>query len=238
MSRNLIAFLSLVSCLVLLTTAAGTQNPNAGKLSHAVNRSQDAARILPLLTVVPEQSIPRELIDKSSAIGVFPKVARETIYFTHMIRGYGVISVRRNNDWTMPAFYQFAGAGYGNPFSSKENYGVILLFVGPDTIESFEKGGVRLNKEKQTVAGPVGTISDAEKKELEDARVIAYAYYNGRLTGVEYNSRFGLNPDNNINTPLYGVKGREILAGKEPDLARLPAGIDAYREALRKYYGK
>lgn len=194
--------------------------------------------ILPLLTAVPEQSIPRELIDKSSAIGVFPKVERETLYFTHMIHGYGVISVRRNDDWTMPAFYQFSGGGYGNPFSSKENYGVVLLFVGQDTVESFEQGGVRLNKEKQTVAGPVVTITDVQRKELEGARVIAYAYYNGRLTGVEYNNRFSLNPDNNINTPMYGVKGREILAGKEPDPARLPEGIAAYREALRKYYSK
>jgi lipid-binding SYLF domain-containing protein len=217
---------------------AAPQSSNTGKFSHAVDRSRDAASILPLLTAVPEQSVPRELIDKSSAIGVFPKVARETIYFTHLIKGYGVISVRQNGDWTMPAFYQFSGSGYGKPFASKENYGVILLFIGEDTIESFEKGGVRLNKEKQTLAGPVEKITDAQRKELETARVIAYAYYNGKLTGVDYNSRFGLNPDNNINTPMYGVKGREILAGKEPDAARLPAGIGAFREALRKYYGK
>jgi len=238
MFRILTTMSSLVCCLILIAFGAAAQNPNAGKFSHAVNRSHDAARILPLLTAVPEQSIPRELIDKSAAIGVFPKVERETIYFTHLIHGYGVISVRRNDDWTMPAFYQFSGAGYGNPFSSKENYGVVLLFIGQDTVESFEQGGVRLNKEKQTVAGPVATITDAQRKELEGARIIAYAYYNGRLTGVDYNSRFGLNPDNNINTPMYGMKGREILAGKEPDPSRLPEGIAVYREALRKYYGK
>lgn len=238
MFRILTTMSLLVCCLILLAFGAAAQNPNTGKFSHAVNRSQDAARILPLLTAVAEQSIPRELIDKSTAIGVFPKVERETIYFTHLIHGYGVISVRRNDDWTMPAFYQFSGSGYGKPFSSKENYGVVLLFIGQDTIESFEQGGVRLNKEKQTVAGPVATITDAQRKELEGARIIAYAYYNGKLTGVDYNSRFGLNPDNNINTPMYGMKGREILAGKEPDPSGLPEGIAAYREALRKYYGK
>lgn len=238
MLKIIITIASLVVCPGVLTLGSAAQNANNGRFSHAVKRSQDAAMILPLLTAVPEQSIPRELIDKSSAIGVFPKVERETAYFTHMIHGYGVISTRRNNDWTMPAFYQFGGAGLGNPFSSKENYGVVLLFVGPDTIESFEQGGVRLDKEKQTMAGPVGTINDAQRKELDAARVIAYAYYNGRLTGVEYNSRFAVNPDNNINTPMYGVKGREILAGKEPDPARVPEGIAAFREALRKYYGR
>ena len=238
MCRVSVRLLVIFGSLIVLVAEGGAQKPNSEKFAHAVARSQDAARILPLLTALPEAGIPRELIDKSAAIGVFPKVERETIYFTHMIHGYGVISARRNDGWTMPAFYQFMGAGYGNPFSSKENYGVVLLFVGQDTIDSFEKGGVRLNKEKQTIAGPVGTTSDAQRKELEDARVVAYAYYNGKLTGVEYNSRFALNPDNNINSPMYGVKGREILAGKEPDPATLPEGIAAYRDALKKYYSK
>ena len=156
MSKVFIKSLSICSLLILVVVQGAAQKPNAEKFAHAVERSRDAARVLPLLTAIPDEAIPRELIDSSSAIGVFPKVERETLYFTHMIHGYGVISVRRNDDWTMPAFYQFMGAGYGNPFSEKENYGVVLLFFGQDTIDSFEKGGVRLNKERQTVAGPVG----------------------------------------------------------------------------------
>ena len=104
--------------------------PQSEKFQHAVERSKDAARIVPLLTVSPEEGIPKDLIDKSTAIGVFPKVERDTLYFTHFIRGYGVISVRRSDDWTTPAFYQFTGTGYGKPFSGKENYGVVLLFLG------------------------------------------------------------------------------------------------------------
>ena len=238
MSEAFIKSLLICFSVILVVTQAGAQKPKAEKFAHAVERSRDAARILPLLTAFPDDGIPKELIDRTSAIGVFPKVERETAYFTHMIHGYGVISVRRNDDWTLPAFYQFMGAGYGNPFSEKENYGVVLLFFGQDAVDSFEKGGVRLNKEKQTIAGPVGAITEAQRKELESARVIAYAYYNGKLKGTEYNSRFALNPDNNINTPLYGMKGREILAGKEPDPATLPEGIAAYREALKKYYGR
>ena len=46
-----------------------------------------------------------------------------------------------------------------------------------------------------------------------------------------------LDPDNNINKPLYGMKGREVLAGKDVTKPSLPAGINAYQEALNKYYG-
>jgi hypothetical protein len=44
-----------------------------------------------------------------------------------------------------------------------------------------------------------------------------------------------LNPDNNINTPVYGMKGREVLTGKKIDPANLPVGISAYQEMLQKY---
>jgi len=226
------------ACLFTIVVVVAGQTPNAQKFAHAVERSRDAARVLPLLTANPEEAIPRELIDKSSAIGVFPKVEREAIYFTHYIHGYGVISVRRPEGWTMPAFYQFMGAGYGKLFSDNDKYGVVLLFIGEDTLASFEKGGVKLNKEKQAIAGPVGTITEAQRKELEGAHVIAYAYYNGKLKGTEYNSRFSLEPDNNINTPMYGMKGREILTGKQADAAAVPEGISTYRDALKKYYDK
>src|SRR2546423_11024770 len=122
MSRVLISLSSICFLLILVAAQAGAQKPKAERFAHAVERSRDAARIVALLTALPEDGIPRELIDKSSAIGVFPKVERETIYFTHMIHGYGVISVCRTDGWTMPAYYQFTGTGYGSPFSEKENY--------------------------------------------------------------------------------------------------------------------
>lgn len=47
---------------------------------------------------------------------------------------------------------------------------------------------------------------------------------------------FGLNPDNNINKPMYGMKGREVQSGKKVDPSTVPAGISAYQEALEKHY--
>src|ERR1051325_10877337 len=102
------------------------QQPST-KFAHAVERSKDAVRIMSLLSVLPEDSIPKELLAKAKAIAVFPKVERETIYFTHMIQGYGVISAQRDGAWTLPAFYQFRGAGYGNPFSEKDKYAVVYF---------------------------------------------------------------------------------------------------------------
>jgi lipid-binding SYLF domain-containing protein len=236
MRRLVLIILFATLSILPLDLIASAQKSQSNKFPHAIERSRDAARIVPVLSVVPEDGVPKELLDKAQAIGVFPKVERETAYFTHIVHGYGVISSRQQNGWTAPAFYEFMGSGFGNPFSEKENYGVVMLFMKEDALGWFEKGGVSLKDEKKAVVGPVGTITDEQRKALDDTNLLAYVYYNGKLTGTSYGKRFGLNPDNKINTPLYGMKGREVLSGKKIDSSSLPDGITAFQESLQKYY--
>ena len=228
-------------CLCALLLLCAPVVAQKKKFNDAVERSKDAGRIIELLALVPEGDLPRELIDRAEAVGVFPKVERETLLFTHMTQGYGVISARTADGWSAPAYYQFMGGNYGSPFAEKETYGVILLFMTKEAVAGFEKGGVRLKGERKALAGPVGAITDEQRKELEGAHILAYSYFNGRLKGTGFGSSFWknfmLDPDNNINKPLYGMKGREVLAGAKFDATALPSGIDAFRSALQKYYG-
>src|SRR5205085_91052 len=111
--QALLGAVCVLSVSLLVFTTASAQN----RFPHAIERSGDASRIIASLALVPESGLPKELVDKAEAVGVFPKVERETLYFTHTIEGYGVISARTEGGWTMPAFYQFSGAGFGNPFA-------------------------------------------------------------------------------------------------------------------------
>jgi lipid-binding SYLF domain-containing protein len=160
----------------------------------------------------------------------------------HMTQGYGVISARQESGWTSPAFYQFSGGGYGSPSLKSERNAVIFLFMTKDAVSWFEKGGVPLTNDKKALAGPVGTPTDAQRKESESAQILAYAYHNDKLIGTAFGKsfwkKFLLDPDNNINKPLYGIKGREVLAGQTIDSKALPVGISAFQEALTKYYAK
>jgi lipid-binding SYLF domain-containing protein len=239
MSMKRTSFRFAAACLagLLMQATAAAQN----KFEDAIKRSEGAAKVIELLTVVPDSGMPKELFDRAEAVGVFPKVDRETVMFSQVTSGFGVISARTPEGWTPPAFYQFGGAGFGSPFSSKETYAVILLFMTKDAVAAFEKGGVEFKGERKALAGPVGAVTDEQRKELEGTHILAYAYYNGELKGIEFKKgfmkNFGLNPDNKINKPLYGVKGREVLAGKKVDASRLPARIPAYQAALEKYHG-
>jgi lipid-binding SYLF domain-containing protein len=235
--KTICLFLALGATLALSESSAFAQKP---KWAHAIERSGDAGRIMSLLALVPDSGLPKELVDKAEAVGVFPKVRKETAFFTTMSQGYGVISSRQESGWSLPAFYAFGGGGYGNPFAKNEASAVVLLFMTKDALGWFEKGGVPLKNEKKALAGPVGAITDEQRKEMEGAQILAYSYYNGKLDGTAFGKsfwkNFALNPDNNINKPVYGMKGREVLAGKEVDSSTVPTGISAYQEALEKYF--
>ena len=236
--------LVLVTAMLLKATSSPVlsagQKPDPKKFQHAISRSADAGRILTLLAVTPENGIPKEILDRSEAIAVFPKIVKETNIFTQTTKGYGVISSRTEKGWTMPAFYRFGGGGYTNPFSDREAYALILLFLTKDSLKWFEQGGVVLDDEREAIEGPVGTLSDDQRRSLVGQPMLAYAYYNGKLSGKGFSTTFwrafALNPDNNINTPVYGVKGREVLAGANLDAAKVLEGISAYQEALIKHY--
>jgi lipid-binding SYLF domain-containing protein len=243
-------FLTFAAVLLLHATYSadltrgrgGSQKADPGKFRHAVARSDDAGRIITMIAVLPDMTIPKELMERAEAVGVFPKVVRETALFLHESKGYGVISARQGTGWTLPAFYQFGGGGYGSPFAGNDAHAVILLFMKKDAVSWFEKGRVQLKNDRKATEGPVGGISDVQRRELEDAQVIAYAYYNGRLNGTAFGTSFwkafGLNPDNNINNPVYGMKGREVLAGRQIDPATVLPGITSFQDALTKYYAR
>lgn len=229
----------ILGALLISSSVVGhAQKPN--KFEDAQERSQDAGRLITLLGVLPESDLPKELVDRAHAIGVFPKVTKESALFSSMTQGYGVISARTESGWTLPAFYQFSGGGYGNPFAKTETNGVVLLFMTKEAVSWFEKGGVPLKNEKKALEGPVGVISEQQRKDIEGAQILAYGYYNGRLSGKAFGKSFWksflLNPDNKINLPLYGMKGREVLAGgKIASTASIPPGIPVFRDALEKY---
>jgi hypothetical protein len=151
-----------------------------------------------MLALLPDSGMPKELIDSAEAVGVFPKVTRETLYFTHLSQGYGLISARLENGWTMPAFYEFSGGGYGNPFAKEEISGVILLFMTKDAVGWFERRRSDKGREESDRWSTGETTTDEQRKELAGAQILAYSYYNGKLNGNAFGkgffSKFLLNP--------------------------------------------
>ena len=186
--KRISAFIISLSGLsmMLLWSSASAQK----KFSHATERSEDAGRVIAALALLPDTGFPQELIAKAEAVAVFPKIRKEAALFMQATQGYGVICSRIEKGWTLPAFYQFLGNGFGKPFAQGETFSIILLFMTKDAVAAFEKGGVPLKGEKKALAGPVGAITEEQRKALQGAAILAYAYFNGKLMGTAFGESF------------------------------------------------
>lgn len=233
-------FVAVASLIALtpLQPPASAQKPATERFKHAIERSEDSARLLSLL-LLPDSGFPKELFDRAEIVAVFPRASRQDVLIRRFLEGYGVISTRQQNGWSLPAFYKFASAPRKFSGGSEETLAVMLLFLNKDAVSWFGEGKSKFKSDRAARRGPVGAITEEQRKSLAGAQILVYTYYNGRMNAdnidPDFFKEFILDQDNNVNMPLYGMKGRQILTGRKVDPSLLPAGISAFQETLQKY---
>lgn len=229
----------LTVSLALLAFAAAAQKPAPEKFKHAIERSEDAARLMSLLAE-PNSGLPKELIDRAQIVAVFPRASKQEVLVRRVLQGYGVISARQENGWSLPAFYRFTAAPRKFSGSSEETLALLLLFMNKDAESWFAQGKSKFKGDHGGLLGPVGAVSAEQLTQIAGAQIVAYTYYNGKLNGnkidPDFFNDFILDQDNNINLALFSVKSHEVLAGKQIDSTSVPSGISAFQEALQKYW--
>ncbi len=206
----------------------------------AIRRSKNAAKTIQLLSSLPSsEGISPDLFRRAYAVAVIPDVAEISLIFQSSLKGYGVISSRIDTGWTRPAYYGFGGTKYKWKVGGK-SFDVAMLFMNENAVSWFDKGLVKLKGIRTGVAGPIGDLTQDAKKKISGANVLIYAFVDGKLKGFGLDSdaviSVVLNPDNNINKALYGIKGREILNGKEPKISDVPSEVNAYKDILTEKF--
>lgn len=235
MNRVDVALSALLIVLLMFGAVAG-QSVDKDKLENAARRSGNAAKVLTAVAGLPGETIPRELLDRAKAVGVFPGVDKVNLLFEQAAQGYGVVCRRRQGGWSPPAFYAFGTGAIGFTSVGAEKPDVIILFMTDKAVEAFQKGRIGFKGELAGVAGPLGELNDEKEKSIRAANVIVYTFAGGKVKGVELGSNFfkdaAVNPDNNINKAVYGLKGRDVLSGKEPLRPSVVPTVSGYRDAL------
>jgi len=231
----------LTFAIVAVTPTLRAQKQTPQKFNDAIERSESGAEVIRKLAQLQQNGVSKELIDKAEALGVF-SCKKTDLLVEHGIICPGVISRHLQSGWTLPAFYKFAGGGFGRPDPAlSHSAAMILLFMDRESLEWLSKA-MMLKDEKQAQAGALGSITKEQKAELSNAHIIAYADRKDGLSGENLTGGFwkgiALNQDNHINQGLYSMKGHEVLSGKAIPSASIPSGISAFQQALQKYYSR
>jgi lipid-binding SYLF domain-containing protein len=240
---RIFTIISLIAVLLSLSFAQTSYGHRTAQtpLQTATRRSQNAAKTIRVVTGMNEdETIPAELFKRAYAIGVFPDVVRTTLLFSQGMKGYGVISSRQPTGWSLPAFYGHGSSKVGLKKPGFKSFDLIILFMKKDVVDWFQGGRLEFEDLKVGVAGPVGKWTKEAEFAMSGIGIIMYALVDGKLKGMDMEEDFMsgavLNPDNNINKFVYGMKGREVLKGKEPKVRPASPDLTAFQDILNEKF--
>jgi len=230
-NRIEVAVIIVAFCLSFAGLAQA-QSKNDKKLADATKNAQEASDTFTEIMNVPDKGIPRDLLDKAEAIGVFEVVKAGFIVGGRS--GHGVISRRVKGGWGAPAFYNLNGGSFGLQIGAAK-LELILLFMNTGAIESLMQDKFEMGGEGSVAAGPVGRSAAASTDAQLKAQILSYSRSKGLFAGLELKGVV-ISPDNNDNQPVYGIKANEILAPtKQWKITDMPAGVRIFPRTLARY---
>jgi SH3 domain-containing YSC84-like protein 1 len=231
--RTITAALFCLALGLCLSVTVEAQNKRAKKINEATRRAQRAANTLIEIMNVPDKAIPRELLAKAEAVAVFPNVIKAG-FIVGGRGGSGVISRRLPYGWSAPAFFDLGGGSIGLQIGASST-DFVLLFMNESALKGLLEDKFEIGGEVGVAAGPLGREASASTNATLDAGILSYSRSKGLFAGLELKGVV-INPDNNDNEAVYGMKARDILTGTQKmTIEQMPPGVRIFPRTLARY---
>jgi len=200
---------------------------------EASKKAESAARVFDQVMDTPEHSIPKELLDRAEAVAVFPGVLKAGLGIGGR-GGSGLISRRITGGWSVPVFFKMGGLSIGPQIgASKTDF--VLLFMNESALKGLLEDKLEIGGEASAAAGPVGRAASASTNLTLDAGILSYSRSKGLFAGLELKGAV-VNPDNNLNEAIYGMKAKDLLTGSNKiNMADVLSGVIIFPNTLLRY---
>jgi lipid-binding SYLF domain-containing protein len=236
LKHALMSALAFALALGLAGAAAAQQQQqgkNTKKINEAARQSQKAAKVFNDIMSAPDNAIPRDLLSRAEAVAVFPDVIKAG-FIVGGRGGRGVISRRVKGGWSAPAFFNLGGASFGLQIGASST-DFVLLFMTQESLRGLLEDKFEIGGEGSVAAGPVGRSASASTNATLNAGILSYSRSKGLFAGLELKGTV-INPDNDDNEAVYGLKARDILTGtRKIDMKRMPPGVRIFPQTLARY---
>lgn len=210
-----------------------TPNASPKQQKEAAKKAGSAAEVFEQVMGAPDRSIPRELLDRAEAVAVFPGMLKAG-FVVGGRGGSGVISRRVTGGWSAPAFFKMGGASLGLQIGAAKT-DLVLLFMNEEALKGLLEDKLELGGEASAAAGPVGRTASATTNLTLDAGILSYSRSKGLFAGLEIKGAV-INPDNNLNEALYGLKAKSVLTGaNKVNMADVLPGVITFPNTLARY---
>jgi lipid-binding SYLF domain-containing protein len=166
-------------------------------------RLQSAAEVLYEIMQTPDNSIPKDLLDKSVCVGIIPG-EKKLAFVVGGTYGRGVIVCRRGGDgpWGAPSMVAVHGGSFGFQWGGTET-DVVVVIMNPSGIRRLLKSKGELGADVSVAAGPVGRTAAASTDLMMTAEILTYSRSRGLFAGISLKGA-AVTPDGEANARLYG----------------------------------
>jgi len=198
------------------------------------DRLKNSYTVMKEILNTPDQSIPRDLLDKSECVIVYPSVLKAA-FIVGGSYGRGVITCRtgasHNGPWSAPAMFALEGGSFGLQIGG-EATDFVLLVMNDSGANSVLSSKVKLGADASVAAGPVGRSTSAETDVVMKAEILSWSRARGVFAGVSLEGST-MRSDDGANKTLYGkdLTAKEIVNGGK---VKIPAAAQPLIHLLNK----
>ena len=226
-----LAWGTALGLLALLGLAPGARADSAGELAE---RLRKATSVLGEMAASQQDTaIPREMLARARAIGVFPQVKKGAVIVGGR-HGQGVLSVKRSADgrWSAPAFFTVGGGSFGLQLGGQV-IDLVLVVMSDKGVESLLRSETTLGGDVSLTAGPKSLHDAANTDGSFKAEIFSYARSTGFFAGASFEGAT-VQPDGGAIRTLYGAKADSrdvLLTGRYA----VPASAQPFVKVLTTY---
>ncbi|MCM8781596.1 MAG: lipid-binding SYLF domain-containing protein [Candidatus Omnitrophica bacterium] len=193
----------------------------------------ECGMVLSEVQQMPDQAIPKDLLEKCFAIAIFPNTISAGFGFGGKY-GQGIVMVRDENkrDWSTPAIFNLIGGSLGWQIGGQAT-DFILLFMNRRSLDGLLKSKFKLGADAAVSAGPIGRDAEISTDAQLKGGILSYSRSRGLFAGLKLEGAV-LTQHREGNKGLYGrdLSAREILF---EDKARMPAATNRLLKILHNY---
>jgi lipid-binding SYLF domain-containing protein len=205
---------SFLLCLGLAVPVFAADQPKGTVEKDRLTNSYD---VLKEVLRAPDKGIPRDLLNKSECVIVFPAV-KKAAFIVGASYGRGVMTCRSGagfrGPWSAPAMYAMEGGSFGLQAGGSAT-DFVLLIMNEKGANSVMSSKVKLGGDASVAAGPVGRTTSAETDIVMKAEILSWSRARGIFAGVSL-AGSTLRSDDDANNNLYGkqLNAKQIIIDK------------------------
>lgn len=193
----------------------------------------ESGNVLYEIQLMPDKSIPGELLEKCYAIAIFPSTVSAGLGIGGKY-GQGVIMVRDQNNkrWSPPAIFTLVGGSIGFQIGGQAS-DIVLLIMNKRSVDGLLQSKFKLGADAAVAAGPVGRVAEASIDAQLKGGILSYSRSRGLFAGIKLEGAV-LTQHREGNTGLYGISitARDVLLENK---VKMPKAADGLLKVLNRY---